>query len=421
MLIYGSSKILAGNGPVGLPSRTKALIFSFMTIEIEVLLNLPELEVTDVELTEQKLMVHCRSRLGEALCPSCLQPTKEVKKYYHRTIRDLAITGRDVYLQVEERQFSCPACDRYFSERFSFVAPNRTTTQRYEASLFARCEKTAFSQVAVLENLAWPVVQAISERQAARQLEPVEQVRWLGIDEIALRKGQNHYACVVIDLERACVIELLPGRTQEEVMAYLRQQGAGFCQAIEVFSCDMWDGFVNSAKALLPNATVVIDRFHVMRQLHDAIDKARRALRRKHPDQEVLKRLRWLLLKHPEDLTLDEPARLEQAFAAFPELEQLWQLKEAFRRWYDTIDCPDKADWWLAHWIDQAHALGNRNLDRFVKTLCYWRQSILNFFLQRITNGLVEGINNIIKAIKRRAFGFMNFAHFRLRVLLECH
>lgn len=162
-----------------------------MTIELEALLNLPEIEVTGIELTEQQFVVHCRSRFGEALCPNCLRPTKEVKKYYQRTIRDLPITGRDVYLDLEERQFSCPDCERYFSERFAFVEPNRTTTQRYEVDLCARCEKTSFAQGAVLENLAWPVVQAIYERQAARQVEPGDQVRWLGIDDIALRKGQN--------------------------------------------------------------------------------------------------------------------------------------------------------------------------------------------------------------------------------------
>lgn len=225
---------------------------------------------------------------------------------------------------------------------------------------------------------------------------------------------------MLIDLKRACVIELLPERTQAAVIASLQQQGPAFCQAIEVFSCDMWDGFVNSATAVLPNATIVIDRFHVMRQLHEAIDKARRALRHRQPDQDVLKRLRWLFLKHPAELTPDEQPRLEQAFQAFPEVEQLWQLKEDFRRWYDTFDCPDQADWWLSQWIDQAKALGNRYLDTFVKTLQRWRTSILNFFVHRITNGLVEGINNIIKAINRRAFGFVNFDHFRLRVLLEC-
>lgn len=391
-----------------------------MKIDIETLLNLPELEVTGVELSEQKLIVHCQSRLGAGLCPSCLKPTQEVKKYYSRTIRDLSITGREVYLQLEERQFYCPDCDRYFSERFSFVAPNRTSTQRYEAYLFARCEKTSFSQVAVLENLCWPVIQAIYERQAARLIEPYDTVRFLGIDEIALRKGHNSYCCVLIDLERACVIDLLPHRTQAYVMAYLRAKGSAFCQGIEVFSCDMWDGFVNSAKAVLPHAEIVIDRFHVMQNLHKAIDKERRALRRKHPENEVLKRLRWLLLKHPEDLALDEKARLDLAFSAFPALEQIWQLKEDFRRWYDTFDCPEKADWWLDHWIDQAKALENRYLDTFVKTLQRWRTYILNFFNHRITNGLVEGINNMIKAIKRRAFGFRLFEHFRLRVLLEC-
>ena len=391
-----------------------------MKIDIEALLNLPELTVTGVELSEQKLVIHCCSRLGEGLCPSCLKPTKEVKKYYQRTIRDLSITGREVYLELEERQFYCPDCDRYFSERFSFVEPNRTTTQRYEAYLFTRCEKTCLSQVAVLENLCWPVVQTIYERQASRALAPYDKVRWLGIDEIALRKGHKHFACVLIDLERACVIDLLPSRKQAYVISYLKEKGAAFCQTIEVFSCDMWDGFINTAKAVLPNATVVIDRFHVMQNLHDAIDKARRALRRKHPEEAVLKRLRWLLLKHPEDLSPDEKIRLEHAFSAFPQVEQLWQLKEDFRRWYDTFDCPHKADWWISQWIEQAKTLENRYLDAFVKTLSRWRTYILNFFINRITNGLVEGINNMIKAIKRRAFGFRLFEHFRLRVLLEC-
>ena len=391
-----------------------------MKIDMEVLLNLPELEITGVELSDQKLILHCRSRLGQGLCPSCLKPAQEVKKYYSRTIRDLSITGREVYLQLEERQFYCPCCDRYFSERFCFVAPNRTTTKRYEAYLFARCEKTSISQVCVLENLCWPAVQAIYERQAACLLEPYDKVRWLGIDEIALRKGRNSYCCVLVDLERACVIDVLPCRSQPYVMAYLRTKGPAFCQAIEVFSCDMWDSYINSAKAILPHAKIVIDRFHVMQNLHEVIDNTRRSLRRKYPENEVLKRLRYLLLKHPQDLRSDEKVRLEQAFSCFPDLEQIWQLKEDFCKWYDLFDCPDKADWWLNHWIDQAKALENRYLDGFLKTLNRRRSYILNFFMHRITNGLVEGINNIIKAIKRRAFGFMRFDHFRLRVLLEC-
>ena len=104
-----------------------------MYIELEQLLDLPELEITSVEIEERRMTIHCRSGLGEALCPSCLQPTKEVRKPYQRRIRDLSITGREVYLQVEVRQFYCFDCDRYFSERFGFVGPHRSYTKRYEA------------------------------------------------------------------------------------------------------------------------------------------------------------------------------------------------------------------------------------------------------------------------------------------------
>ncbi len=115
-------------------------------------------------MTDEKPVVSCHNRLREALYPSCLRPTREVKKYYERTIRDLSITclrvarkqaGRAVYLKLEERQFFCSDCTRHFSERFSFVRPNRTTTTRYEAYLFERCEKTPISQIAILENLCW--------------------------------------------------------------------------------------------------------------------------------------------------------------------------------------------------------------------------------------------------------------------------
>jgi len=151
-----------------------------------------------------------------------------------------------------------------------------------------------------------------------------------------------------------------------------------------------------------------------------ALDKYLRALRRAHPHSEALKHLRWVLLKHPESLTEKETIRLEQAFQAFPQLEQVWQLKEDLYLWFETFQTPEPADLWLTEWMKQAEALDNRYVNAFVKTLKRWRQYIVAFFQRRITNGLVEGINNSIKAIKRRAYGFLNFEHFRLRVLVEC-
>lgn len=391
-----------------------------MKIDLEALLNLPELDITSVEMTEQTLTIFCRSRFGQAVCPSCLKKTSQIRKYYRRTMRDLSIAGREVYLELEERQFYCPDCQGYFSERFSCVEPNRTTTRRYEAYLYTRCQKATIADVAVQENLLWDVVDAIFHRQAAALATPCEAVHWLGIDESALRKGHKAYVCVLVDLQRACVVDVLKERTQAYLTDYFRQKGEPFLAHIEVFSSDMWDGFINVATTLMPNAVIVIDRFHVMKNLHKALDEFRRSLRRVYSAADVLKHVRWPLLKHPSSLTEAEHTQLEQAFAFCPQLEQLYQLKEDFRRWYDGFTCPHQAAPWLDHWLDQARALANPHLDTFVGTVTRWKAYILNFFCHRITNGLVEGINNTIKLIKRRAFGYLNFEHFRLRVLVEC-
>jgi transposase len=391
-----------------------------MKIDLESLLNLPELEITSVEMTDQKLTLFCRSRFGQAICPSCLEKTQQVRRRYRRKVRDLSITGRDVYLELEERQFYCPDCDRYFSERFSFVDPNRTTTTRYEAYLYRRCQKATILDVAVQENLLWDVVQAIFQRQAESLTSQFDSVRWLGIDEIALRKGHKNYVCVLVDLQKGCVVELLRERTQAYLTGYFRQKGEKFLSQIEVFSSDMWDGFVNVAETLMPNAVIVVDRFHVMGNLHKALDSFRRYLRRIHKDAAVLKDLRWNLLKHHQDLTQEQQTHLEQAFEFCPQLEQVYQLKEDFRLWYDCFSDPQQADTWLEGWIQQAQSLDNSYLNTFVETLKRWRSKILNFFLYRVTNGIVEGINNVLKLIKRRAFGYLNFDHFRLRALAEC-
>jgi len=102
------------------------------------------------------------------------------------------------------------------------------------------------------------------------------------------------------------------------------------------------------------------------------LDRYRKNLRWHHPKEEVLKGIKWLLLKHREDLTGEEQNRLEAAFERFPQLEQCYLLKETFRLWFNHFDCPQKAGRFLDFWIDQAKALENRYLDRFLRTLLLW-------------------------------------------------
>ena len=163
-----------------------------MHIELEQLLDLPEVEITSVEIEQRRMTIHCRSRLGEALCPSCLKASKEVRRTYHRRIRDLSITGREVYLQLEVRQFYCFDCDRYFRERFSFVDLHRSYTKRYEDYIYFRCQGATIRQGSLQENLLWDVVDDLFTRKATQELESPTGVRWVGLDELSLRKGHRN-------------------------------------------------------------------------------------------------------------------------------------------------------------------------------------------------------------------------------------
>ena len=391
-----------------------------MYIELEQLLDLPELEITSVEIEERRMTIHCRSRLGEALCPSCLQATQEVRKPYQRRMRDFSIPGREAYLQGEVRQFYCFACDRDFSERLSFVDPHRSYTQRYEAYIYFRGQGSTIRQVSLQENLLWDVVNDLFTRLATRDIKHSPKVRWGGLDEVSLRQGPRNYAWVVVDLERAGVMDILPERTGEYLPKYFKGQGEAFLRGVEIFSVDMWKGFVSVAEKLMPQAKLVVARFHVVGQLSDALDGYRRHLRRHHPKVEELKGIKWLLLKHKEALSQEEADRLEGAFARFPQLEQCYLLKETLRYWVDNFEDRQEAEQFLGHWIAQAKALENQYLNRFLGTLARWKDKILNYFGCGITNGLVEGINHVIRQIMRRAYGYLNFQHFRLRVLVEC-
>jgi len=165
----------------------------------------------------------------------------------------------------------------------------------------------------------------------------------------------------------------------------------------------------------------VVDRFHVQKNLNDALTKARREVHRQAPDEvrEALKGCRWLLVRNREDLTTEQRTQLEAACAACPELKTCYDLKEEFR---ELFTLPDRAtaEPALQEWQRKVEQSGVKAFEPFLTTLNNWGQYILNYFDERLTSGFVEGMNNKIKLLKRIAFGFRNFDHFALRVRIEC-
>lgn len=242
----------------------------------------------------------------------------------------------------------------------------------------------------------------------------------LCLDEIAPHKGHGAYCLVISAPELGLVLDVLQDRKKASLEAWFDARGLGWCATVEVCCADMWDAYHAAAAAKLPNARQTVDRFHVMKNLTEAITKARRAIQKKADEttQAILKGCRWLLVKNAENLTPDEAARLQTMLAASPELKQCYALKEAFRMWFNQAQERAVAEAKLAEWVTQVQVSGLKALQTLLQTLTNWRERILNYFVGRHSNGFAEGVNLKIKLINRRGFGYRNFTNLRLHILV---
>jgi transposase len=245
-------------------------------------------------------------------------------------------------------------------------------------------------------------------------------VKVLCLDEIAQHKGHGSYCLVISAPELGVILDVLKERTKETLEDWFDARGKQWCAQVEICCADMWDAYHEAAAAKLPNAKRVVDRFHVMKNLLDAISKARRSIQNQAAEttKALLKGCRWWLVKNQENLDEEDRASLEQALAASPELKTCYRLKEDFRNWFDQSKDRQSAEKALQTWMERVEASGLRALKSFVKTLENWKESILNYFDGRHTNGFAEGVNLKIRMINHRAFGYPNFDQFRLHILV---
>jgi transposase len=245
-------------------------------------------------------------------------------------------------------------------------------------------------------------------------------VKVLCVDEVTLHKGHGHFVLVISAPELGLVLDVLEDRSQERLGTWFDERGSAWCEHVEVACSDMWDAYQQMFKAKLPNAYRVIDRFHVMKNLNDALTKARRSIQSRADEatKAALKGCRWLLVKNRENLKDEERQKLDVMLAASPELKTCYELKESFRNLFNQMLGVDDAEQALLEWVAKVEASGIKALAAFVNTLKNWWTQILNYFKGRHSNGFAEGVNLKIRMINRRGYGYRNFTQFRLHILV---
>ena len=394
---------------------------------LSTLLGLPGMIVTEYALERQEgrevLHVFCQHEHEVGLCPRCGQVSEVLHEQEERCIRHLDIWGKATYIHFAARRFDCRGCKQPFTESLSWVESKRRESIAYELHIYEQCKHTSQSRVTEREGLHAETVKVIFQRWAKRaeKQQQWQTVRCLGIDEISLHKGHRHFVLVLSDLERHCVIAVLAERSQEVLEAWLDKLSEAQRKAIRLVAMDMWVPYRSVIKAKLAHAEIVADRFHVMKQLNHVIAKIRRNLQAKADKTayELLKGLRWILVRNRSDLKPEEELKLQAALQAFPELRTAYLLKERFVSIANKLQDRQQAECFLRAWVYEAQASGISQLVKFTHTLLNWWEEFLNYFNEGFTSAVVEGLNNAIRGAIRRAFGFHVFEHFRLQVLVE--
>ena len=239
-------------------------------------------------------------------------------------------------------------------------------------------------------------------------------------DEIAAHKGHGNYRLVISAPELGIVLDVLQDRKKETLEAWFLERGKEWCAGVESYCADMWDAYHGAAQKHLPNATPVVDRFHVMKNLNDALSKTRRKAQKKLDEAalKAMKGIRWLLVRNRDDLTDEQRQQLDAMLAQTPELTTCYELKESFRALLNSALTLEVALSKLDEWMQQARDTGFSAMKTFADTLNNWRVAIANYFVDRMNNGFAEGVNNKIKLILRRAFGYHTIMSLRLHILV---
>lgn len=288
--------------------------------------------------------------------------------------------------------------------------------ERYVMDL---CSMMTVSDVAKHTGLHWNTVKEIDKKRLKRNLpkpEDLRQLKYLGIDEVSVKRG-HRYLSTVVDLESGRVVHVGQGRRVESVAPFFKRLKRLGVRPTAV-AMDMWPAFARAVKKYYRGIPLVYDVFHIIAEYSRKLNEIRNEEYKKLEGQEegkIIKGSRYLLLKGQEKLSVSARDRLDRLLSMNRPIHIAYVLKEDLRQLW-KLNTRSKAETFLNNWISKALSSGVVQLARFAKKLHRHAAGILNYFDFRISTAKVEGINNRIKVIKRKAYGYRDLDYFMLKI-----
>ena len=383
-----------------------------------------------VDLGEKVLNVTLDWKDKRCDCQSCgtKNAARQIKRESRKQpVRHLNCFEFKTLLHFDNVEMKCDRCRALFNRRPSFMGDSRFMTSAMLEDWMIKARATSPGQVAIWHDESDRTFTDTYFRQLRKADEnrTLPKVKRLGIDEIAMEKGQSDYVLLLYDLDAHEVIDVLPDRLKKTLIAYLREHQEDMFSELSLVCTDLYKNYGDAVLTVFPHVEVVADRFHVEKLLNEALDSCRLEVQNRlsDPDEkrQWKKEYRHRILRAREN-QLARPngeAELQEVLDQSPELKRLYRLKESFRHIYELTD-PKEALKKLNNWLRRATYAKIEHLKSFIGTVKRWKKQIVAYVAHRITNGVSEGLNCKVKLYKRMGYGYRNFANFRLRILHTC-
>ena len=387
---------------------------------INKLLNLEEVNVKNVVHKDKFVEIHLETDPSPQKCPACGAVTSAIHDYRMQTIKDLPVQMKHCYLILRKRRYRC-SCGKRFYEKYSFLPRYLQRTSRLTAYIASRMHNTkSIQDIACDTNVSSATIHRILKTVSYTRPRLHEA---FSIDEFKGNANGIKYQCILVDPIKKNVLDILPNRNYHQLAKYLYKIPKDERYRVKYYVCDMWKPYVDLGYIYFPNAKVIIDKYHFIRQTTWAIESVRKRLQKSMPAslRKYYKRSRSIILHRYETLKPEAKKQCDLMLLYSDDLRKAHWLKERF---YDICQnkkySEQRKDFF--DWIREAENCGIKEFVKCAKTYRHWSREILNAFkYPHVTNGPTEGFNNKIKVLKRTSYGIRNFENMRTRILLATH
>jgi len=380
-----------------------------LTTLVRSLLGVSQMFVLRVRLRGSTLVVEVRPSWRLPRCSCCGRKAPGYDRGKEpRAWRALAFGTTFIELSYPIRRVRCSRCGVRV-EKVPWADAGRRYTRRFEEMVGYLAQVTDMTSAGKLMGIAWATVSKIVTRLVQQRLDDarLDGLRRIGVDEFSYRK-HHRYITTVVDHDTGRVIWATEGKGAEALATFFKALGPERTAELELVTVDMAAGFRKAIDEHAPHAKVVLDRFHVQRLASDALDRVRRDQWRElqgSDEGRAIKNTRYALLKRASNLSTKDKAKLSQVQRDNVKLYRAYLLKETLAAALDERT-PDDARRALDRWLAWASRCRLAPFVKVAKTIRKHKRDVLAYIDERFTNGIVEGINNRLRSIARRAFGY---------------